>query len=115
MFHQYGIEVAIKKLRPGARFSLVNMEILGWEDDEGRDPPTREEIEKQMEIDKKYYEYYLYQQLRFKEYPEGYEQLDLLWHDLDQGKIPGKESSEWYRIIKEVKEKYPKPTEPLEI
>ncbi len=115
MFYQYGVEVAIKKLRPGARFSLMNTEITGWEDDEGREPPTWEEIQKQIEIDKKIHDYYLYQQLRFNEYPEGYEQLDLLWNDLDQGRIPGKETSEWYRIIKEVKDKYPKPTEPLEI
>lgn len=115
MFHQYGIEVAIKKLRPGARFSLMNTVITGWEDPEGREPPTTEEIEKQIEIDKKIHDYYLYQQLRFKEFPEGWIQLEMLWDDMDQGKIPGKDSSEWYRVIKEVKEKYPKPTEPLEI
>lgn len=115
MFYQYGIDVAIKKLRPGAKFSLYNMEISGWEDSEGREPPTTEEILAQMEIDKKLHDYYMYQQLRFKEFPEGWQQLEMLWDDIDQGRLPGKETSVWYRTIKDVKDKYPKPTEPLEI
>lgn len=115
MFHQYGIEVAIKKLRPGARFSLLNTEITGWEDPEGREPPTMEEILNQVDHDKKLHDYYLYQKLRFQEFPEGWEQLDMLWHDMDQDRIPGKETSIWYRTIKDIKDKYPKPTEPLEI
>ena len=45
MFHLYGIDVAIKKLRPGANFSLMNTEITGWEDPENREPPTKEEID----------------------------------------------------------------------
>jgi len=115
MFHQYGIEVAIKKLRPGANFSLINTQITGWEDSENREPPTWEEIEKQMENDKKIHDYYLYQKLRFKEFPEGWQQLEMLWDDIDQGRLPGKETSSWYKAIKDVKDKYPKPTEPLEI
>jgi len=115
MFHQYGVEVAIKKLRPGANFSLMNTEITGWEDPENRTPPTWEEIKRQMEIDKKIHDYYLYQQLRFSEFPEGWQQLEMIWDDIDQGRLPGKETSEWYKTIKAVKEKYPKPTEPLEI
>ena len=115
MFHQYGVEITIEKLRPGARFSLMNYDIIGWEDPENREPPTRDEIEKQMEIDKKLHDYYLYQQLRFREFPEGWQQLEMLWDDMDQDRIPGKESSIWYKTIKEVKDKYPKPTEPLEI
>lgn len=114
MFYQYGVDVAVKKLRPGARFSLYNLDITGWEDPEGREPPTTEEILEQIEKDKKLYDYYIYQQLRFKEFPEGWKQLEMLWDDIDQGRIPGKDSSIWYQKIKEVKEKYPKPTEPLE-
>ena len=115
MFYQYGVDVAIKKLRPGASFSLMNTEVTGWEDPEGREPPTWEEIQKQIEIDKKIHDYHLYQMLRFKEFPEGWQQLEMLWDDIDQGRIPGKDTSVWYQRIKEVKDKYPKPTEPLEI
>lgn len=48
---------------------------------------------------------------RESEYHEiGYGgQLDQLWHDMDSGIIPGKESSQWYLNIKAIKEKYPKP------
>ncbi len=115
MFYQYGVEVAVKNLRPGARFSLSNTEIIGWEDPEGREPPTWEEIKKQMEHDKKLYDYYEYQIKRFKEFPEGWQQLEMLWDDMDNERIPGKENSIWYKTIKNVKDKYPKPTEPLEI
>ena len=37
------------------------------------------------------------------------EQLDMLWHDIDEGRLPGKETSKWYAHIKAVKEQYPKP------
>jgi len=114
MFKQYGIEVAIQKLRPGASFTLENSDITTWDDPEGRDKPTNEEIHIQLEKDKKEYEYYKYQMIRFKEYPEGYAQLDMLWHDMNNDVIPGK-GGIWYNAIKEIKEKFPKPTEPLEL
>ena len=114
MFKQYGFEIAIKKLRPGASFSLMNTEITAWDDPEGRDPPTIDEINIQLEKDKKDYEYHIYQIMRFKEYPEGYVQLDMLWHDMNNDVIPGK-NGVWYNEIKKIKEKYPKPTEPLEL
>lgn len=114
MFKQYGIEVAIKKLRPGASFSLYNSEITSWEDSLNREPPTREEIDAQVQRDKKEYDYHKYQIYRFESYPEGFVQLDMLWHDMDNGTIPGKEGI-WYNAIKEIKDKFPKPTEPLEL
>ena len=43
-------------------------------------------------------------------YPSVQEQLDMLWHMVDQGVIPGKESSVWYATIKQVKEDLPKAT-----
>jgi hypothetical protein len=39
----------------------------------------------------------------------GYaEQLDQLWHDMDEGIIPGKEASVWFNKIKEIKDSIPK-------
>lgn len=43
-------------------------------------------------------------------YPSIQDQLDMLWHMIDQGVIPGKETSIWYATIKQVKESLPKPT-----
>ena len=114
MFKQYGIDIAIEKLRPGAKYSLENFEITAWDDPEGREQPTKKELLDQVEKDKKDYEYHMYQMMRFKEYPEGYMQLDMLWHDMNNDVIPGK-NGVWYNEIKKVKEKYPKPIEPLEL
>jgi hypothetical protein len=41
-------------------------------------------------------------------YPDVTEQLDTLWHDMNSGSIPGKESSNWFKSIKDIKEMYPK-------
>jgi hypothetical protein len=35
----------------------------------------------------------------------------MLWHTINEGK--DLKDSEWFQTIKEVKEKYPKPTEPV--
>lgn len=40
----------------------------------------------------------------FRNYPTTSEQLDMLWHDMDEEKIPGKHTSKWYADIKSVKE-----------
>jgi hypothetical protein len=45
---------------------------------------------------------------RIKLYEDFGSQLDKLWHDMDDGIIPGKESSSWYQHIKQVKEAVPK-------
>jgi hypothetical protein len=44
---------------------------------------------------------------RCKDYPDGFEQLDMLWHAINNG-IELKDS-EWFQRLKEVKEKHPKP------
>ncbi len=49
-----------------------------------------------------------YAQNRRKAYPALEEQLDLLWHDMDDGKVIGR-NGEWYYIIKAIKEANPKP------
>lgn len=114
MFKQYGIEVAIKTLRPNAKFALYNSDITEWDDPTGSEPPTKEEIEKQIEKDKKIYDWHFYQIKRFESYPDGYLQLEMLWNDMNDGVIPGKDGT-WFNAIKKIKEQFPKPTEPLEI
>jgi len=42
----YGIEVAIKKLRPGCRFTLIGLSIEDWEHQ--LPPPTMDEIVNQL-------------------------------------------------------------------
>jgi hypothetical protein len=46
---------------------------------------------------------------RRMEYPELSDQLDMLFHDMETGLVPGKDTSTWYAAVKLVKENYPKP------
>jgi len=107
----YGVDTAIKHLRPGAKFEMIagggEFQFPKWEDPNGLLPPTKDEIMKEFEFQKSEAEYYQYAYDRCHHYPDGFEQLDLLWHAVDSG-VDLKES-EWYKRIKKVKEDYPKP------
>jgi hypothetical protein len=52
----YGVDVAIKKLRPEASFCLYGTTFADWSDPSGKEPPTWEEVMTQFEADKKVYE-----------------------------------------------------------
>ena len=43
-----GINTAMEVLRPGARWSATDSSLDGYEDDEGREPPTFEELEEEI-------------------------------------------------------------------
>ena len=107
----YGIDTAIKALRPGAKFQMTagNGEFVftQWWDPNGLIAPTKDEIMKELEYQKKVADYYQYAFDRCKDYPDGFEQLDMLWHAINNG-IELKDS-EWFQRLKEVKEKHPKP------
>lgn len=45
----WGIETAIKELRPGAGFTLAGSTIIEWRDPEGRPVPTWDEINFELE------------------------------------------------------------------
>lgn len=47
-----------------------------------------------------------YKALRAKEYPELKEQLDMLWHAIDEGKLD--KTSDFYLKLKAVKDEFPK-------
>jgi|TARA_Y100000015_G_scaffold42151_1_gene49222 hypothetical protein len=44
---------------------------------------------------------------RAKEYPSVFDQLDQLWHDIDEGKLD--KTGSFYTTVKTIKDKYPKP------
>lgn len=50
--HLWGVDVAMKKLRPGAGYTLYGNEITDWNDPIGLEPPTWEEIQEQIAKDK---------------------------------------------------------------
>ena len=51
---------------------------------------------------------YTYVELRASEYSAIVEQLDRMWHDIDEERIPNAKNSEFYLKNKVVKDKYPK-------
>ena len=49
-----------------------------------------------------------YRNKRKANYPAIADQLDMLWHLMDDETLPGK-GSDWYNTILDIKDKYPKP------
>tara|TARA_X000000368_G_scaffold350288_1_gene290578 strand:- start:315 stop:512 length:198 start_codon:yes stop_codon:yes gene_type:complete len=48
----FGVDIAVKKLRPGAEFALHNTTFIKWECPNDTEPPTWDEIKEQFEKDK---------------------------------------------------------------
>lgn len=102
---------AIIALRPGACFgiSLNDWNSLYWQaEDNGSMPPTEEEVKAKLQELIAEWEEVEYRRQRYLNYPCIEEQLALLWDDMESGKIPGKETSDWFAKIKEIKENIPK-------
>lgn len=53
MTNLFGVDVAIKKLRPNAKFGLHNQHFIIWDCPDNSEPPTWDEIKEQIELDKK--------------------------------------------------------------
>ena len=104
-----GVDTAINVLRPGSRWDLSNTTFVGWEDDQGRKPPTWDEIQEEIKREVEIYNYYLYERTREKEYPHVKDQLDMLYHDIKAGNL---ENGSWIAAIDAVKENNPKPEGP---
>jgi hypothetical protein len=104
----FGIDIALQKLRPNAKYTLVNTEIIKWEDPNGLPPPNWKEIEQIVEEDRKQNESLQYARDRKAAYASLEDQLDMIWSDMQKNKIAFQDSI-WYNSIKEIKEKYPKP------
>jgi hypothetical protein len=102
-----GVDTAIKSLRPFAKFILNNTKFINYECPMGTEPPEWSEVIDELERQKQVSAYYKYVYARSKEYPHGYQQLEMIWDAVDKG-IDLK-NSEWYKTIKEIKEKHPKP------
>lgn len=107
----FGVDAAIRSLRPNARFTMSAEKFVYWNDPDNMPPPTLDEIKVEMDRLEKIAKHYEYFFKRAGEYPPGYEQLDMLWHDINSDK-PLKEGL-WFNTIKEIREKYPKTEEPF--
>jgi hypothetical protein len=108
MFH---VGDVIEKMRPNSKFEITNNAFTQWWDPDGNPPPSWEEVMVNYEADMERWNGLKYQRDRKEVYPSIERQLggvfDILWHAVDQDKLPGKDSP-WYKNIKQIKEKYPK-------
>lgn len=52
----FGVDVALKKLRPHANFQLEGTRFTQWNDPTGTEPPTWEEVMAQLQADQQAYE-----------------------------------------------------------
>lgn len=99
---------AMISLRPGAKFSInsTGYESLDWQD-EMQSKPTQEEFLDSLNRVKINWKNKEYQRNRLVEYPDIGDQLDMLWHAMDQGNLP--KNNDFYASILEVKTNHPKP------
>ena len=102
------IEKAIKKINPNAEFSVNAEDInqITWHN--GTTPIPKADIEAKMNEMANEPEQSNYAQQRKNAYPEIGDQLDMLWHSIDQDAELKQKYFDFYQAIKSVKVKYPK-------
>ena len=102
------IEKAIKKINPNAEFSVNAEDInqITWHN--GTTPIPKADIEAKMNEMANEPEQSKYAQQRRNAYPEIGDQLDMLWHSIDQDPQLKSKYFDFYEAIKAVKVKYPK-------
>ena len=100
------ISRAIKKINLNAKFYIVNDNIdnIHWVD--GTTPIPKADIEAKMVEVQAEYDANQYQ--RDRVYPSIGDQLDMLWHSIDQNPSLKSEYFEFYEAIKAIKVKHPK-------
>ena len=99
---------AILKINPNAKFTVNADDInqIIWH--EGTTPIPKADIEAKMNEMANEPEQSNYVQQRKNAYPEIGDQLDMLWHSIDQDPQLKSKYFDFYEAIKAVKVKYPK-------
>ena len=100
------INRAIKKINPNAEFCIGgnSLDNITWLN--GTTPIPKADIEAKMVEVQAEYDANQYQ--RDRVYPSIGDQLDMLWHSIDQNPKLKSEYFEFYEAIKAVKVKHPK-------
>lgn len=103
------IAEAIQSLRPNSHWGLDgdSYEGIQWFD-QNTTKPTQSEIETEIARLQQERASNQYKFDRTLQYPAITDQLDMLWHMMDDETIPGK-GSDWYNSILAVKQQFPKP------
>lgn len=107
MYYNTDIGRGIKRLRPNVvKWEIFDQGFSIWEDSSGAEPPTWEEVMTELQREWDRYDYWEYYRNREKQYPSMREQLDMLFHDIENGTL---DSGTWVSKIREIKTTYPKP------
>ena len=102
------IDKAILQINPNAEFTYKNDDINTIEWLEGTTPIPKADIEAKMNEMANEPKQSNYAQQRRNAYPEIGDQLDMLWHSIDQDPQLKSKYFDFYEAIKAVKVKYPK-------
>ena len=97
---------AIQKINPNAVFVIKDNDLNQIEWHNGTTPIPKADIEAKMVEVQAEYDANQYQ--RDRVYPSIGDQLDMLWHSIDQNPKLKSEYFEFYEAIKAVKVKHPK-------
>jgi len=101
---------AILKINPNAEVSVSGTDIntceIKWHN--GTTPISKADIEAKMVEVQAEYDAKQYQRDRASQYPELKEQLDLLWHSIDNDAELKSKYFDFHRAILAVKAKHPK-------
>ena len=103
---------AILKINPNAKVIVtgnnkdINSNVIEWKD--GTTHISKADIEAKMNEMANEPEQSNYAQQRRNAYPEIGDQLDMLWHSIDQDAELKQKYFDFYQAIKSVKVKYPK-------
>ena len=99
---------AILSINPNAKISISGGDINSIEWLEGTTPISKADIEAKMNEIANEPEQSKYAEQRRNAYPEIGDQLDMLWHSIDQDPQLKSKYFDFYEAIKAVKVKYPK-------
>jgi len=99
---------AIQKINPNAEVTVNGNDINSIEWLNGTTPIPKTDIEAKMNQMANEPEQSNYAQQRRNAYPEIGDQLDMLWHSIDQDPQLKSKYFNFYEAIKAVKVKYPK-------
>ena len=97
---------AIKAINENAEFKFINTDLDSIKWFNGTTPIPKADIEAKMVEVQAEYDANQYQ--RDRVYPSIGDQLDMLWHSIDQNPKLKSEYFEFYEAIKAVKVKHPK-------
>ena len=99
---------AVLKINPNAELSVSDNDVntIVWEN--GTTPIPKADIEAKMNEMANEPEQSKYAEQRRNAYPEIGDQLDMLWHSIDQDAELKQKYFDFYQAIKSVKVKYPK-------